>query len=408
MRRTIRRTTIARFVLALGLTAGCAASEDHGNTGSAGSEGGGGAGGDSASGIAGSGSGAAGRGGAAGSVAGSGGGLSAGSGGAGGPGGGAAGSSGGVAGAAGGAAGSAGGAAGTGGGVGQAGRGGGGGGGRGGGAAGGTGGGSAGTGGSGAGGAGGSTPAVPSAGCARMAGRPANGTVMVSNSHIFMFPTSYDGTTPMQVLVGFHANGNPITQIRDLTNGSRLEASFVRVFPKSAGAGWVVNTDTARFNTVFTELTTNYCVDTSRVFATGHSSGAQMVVQMLCAGDRRFKAAAPVAASKYCNSFAAIPVMYIQGMMDAQRGNGNGVDVVNVFRTSNTCGTASDPYSVPTCMSTFDRMTVTPGCVSYQGCNVPTIWCSHNDNGYNNTDGRQHGWPCFASNAMADFFLGLR
>ena len=39
------------------------------------------------------------------------------------------------------------------------------------------------------------------------------------------------------------------------------------------------------------------------------------------------------------------------------------------------------------------------------GCS--TVWCSHNDSGYNLTDGHMHGWPCFASNAIADFFLGL-
>lgn len=48
-----------------------------------------------------------------------------------------------------------------------------------------------------------------------------------------------------------------------------------------------------------------------------------------------------------------------------------------------------------------------PGCKIYQGCSKPTIWCSHNDNGYNATDGHMHGWPCFASNAIADFFLKL-
>ena len=57
------------------------------------------------------------------------------------------------------------------------------------------------------------------------------------------------------------------------------------------------------------------------------------------------------------------------------------------------------------CASTFDRKQVTPGCVSYQECKATTLWCSHNDNGYNDTDGHQHGWPCFASAAIADFFL---
>jgi hypothetical protein len=99
--------------------------------------------------------------------------------------------------------------------------------------------------------------------------------------------------------------------------------------------------------------------------------------------------------------------MYIQGMMDAMRGNANGMDVVNVFTSSNMCMTASAAYDVATCMSTFDRMTVTPGCVSFQNCAQPTVWCSHNDHGYNGTDGYEHGWPCFASNAMADFFLEL-
>jgi hypothetical protein len=118
---------------------------------------------------------------------------------------------------------------------------------------------------------------------------------------------------------------------------------------------------------------------------------------------------APVAASKYCSKLSPVAVMYIQGMMDAQRGGGNGADVVGVFTASNACSTTTSPkLDVPSCTSSFDRKSVTPGCVTYEGCMAPSVWCSHNDNGYNNTDGRQHGWPCFASAAIAEFFLGLR
>jgi poly(3-hydroxybutyrate) depolymerase len=247
--------------------------------------------------------------------------------------------------------------------------------------------------------------ATPSAGCAKATPRPANGTVTVQNERIYTFPTSYNGTTPMPLMLGFHANGNPIDQIRTLTNGSVLETAFVRAFPKSAGSGWSYNTDITRIRAMWDDLLNNYCIDTSRVFGTGHSSGAQMVVQMLCNGETRFKAVAPVAASKYCNSHAPVAVMYIQGQMDAQRGNSNGADVVQAFRMSNMCESTSTPKTdVAMCTSTFDRMQVTPGCVTYDGCSVPTHWCSHNDNGYNSTDGRQHGWPCFASSAMGAFF----
>jgi poly(3-hydroxybutyrate) depolymerase len=261
----------------------------------------------------------------------------------------------------------------------------------------------------GASGTGGATMATPSAGCAKGNPRPANGTVTVQNDHIYTFPASYDGRTPFPLMLGFHANGNPIDQIRTLTNGSVLEMEFVRAFPKSAGSGWVYNTDIARVRSMWDDLLNNYCIDTNRVFGTGHSSGAQMVVQMLCNGETRFRGVAPVAASRYCTSHAPIAVMYIQGQMDAQRNNSNGADVVQVFRTSNMCESTSTPKTdVTTCTSTFDRMQVTPGCVTYDGCTVPTHWCSHNDNGYNNTDGRQHGWPCFASSAMGAFFQTLR
>jgi hypothetical protein len=100
--------------------------------------------------------------------------------------------------------------------------------------------------------------------------------------------------------------------------------------------------------------------------------------------------------------------MYIQGMMDAMRGNRDGADVVAVFTASNMCAATATPYApVAPCNSLFDGMHVNPGCISYQRCSQPTIWCSHNDNTYNLTDGREHGWPCFANNAIAAFFLSL-
>lgn len=258
------------------------------------------------------------------------------------------------------------------------------------------------------GGSGGSaiTPAVPSDGCG-MGGRPASGESTGTN-YISSFPESYDGSTPMPLVVGLHANGNQNTQIRGLTNNSRVASNFVRVFPKSTGSGWVYATDAARITAAYDDMLDKYCVDVSRVFVTGHSSGAQMAVQLLCNGDDRFKAAAPVAASKYCNSVDPIPVMYIQGIQDAQRGGSNGKDVVDMFASSNSCSGTTTPFpEVMGCTSSFNQKAVAPGCVSYQGCEAPLIWCSHNDEGYNATDGRYHGWPCFASNAMADFFMSL-
>ena len=237
---------------------------------------------------------------------------------------------------------------------------------------------------------------------------------MIPNDRIYDFPTTYDGKVPMPLVIALHGANNPNTILEMLSAGSRLESNFVRAFPKSNGSAWSFSggtgADSKRISDIYDDLLANYCIDTSRVFLTGHSSGAQMTVQMACVagGDKRFKAIAPVAASKYCSTLTPVPVLYIQGMMDAQRGGGNGKDVVAVFTASNTCMTQTMPdTAIANCNSNFDQKPVTPGCITYQGCSKPTIWCSHNDNSYNLTDGHMHGWPCFASNAIADFFLGL-
>jgi poly(3-hydroxybutyrate) depolymerase len=234
--------------------------------------------------------------------------------------------------------------------------------------------------------------------------RPAGGKISVANDHIYDFPAGYDGTKPFPLLMGFHAANNPIDQIEGLTNNSDFATQYVRAFPKSAGTAWDYGTDlTAKVYKAYDDLTANYCIDTRRVFATGHSSGAQMIVQILAHADAAkhmgFRAVAPVAASDYGAIVVPIPVLYIQGKKDSVR-NSDGHETVARFTKANTCGATTAPYAgVMTCTSS--GVTVDPGCVSYAGCTAPTVWCSHNDPAYSNTS---HGWPCFATKAMYDFF----
>ncbi len=258
----------------------------------------------------------------------------------------------------------------------------------------------------GSGGSSGSGTPMPSAGCAKMSPRPANGKVTVTNDHIYDFPTSYDGTKPFPLLIAYHAAGNPIDQFEGMTNNTTFATNYVRAFPKSAGNEWVYNTDIAKALRVYDELMADYCIDKNRVFATGHSSGSQMIVQILGhksdADHIHFRAVAPVAASDYGALSGPMPVMYIQGKMDSVRGN-DGAGTVARFRTANMCGSTSMPY--PQVMGcTSSGTTVVPGCIIYDGCKATTIWCSHNDPQYSGTS---HGVPCFAIKAMYDFFTAM-
>lgn len=264
--------------------------------------------------------------------------------------------------------------------------------------------GSAGSGG-GTGGAGGGQVAVPSSGCGE-GGRPPGGVLTVEGSHIYSFPPSYDGTTPMPLIMAFHAAGNENTQLRNITQGSALEEHFVMAFPRSEGNGWNPNADGQSVTARYDELLQSYCIDTSRVFATGHSSGAQLIVQFMCAGDTRFRAIAPVASSVYCQSWDPIPALVIHGANDQERQNtsqdADGRKDLAPYLASNDCDMTTAAYEQAGCMSGATQ--VDPGCVQYQGCSELTVWCQHNDPQYSNTN---HGWPCFANDAMDEFFLGL-
>jgi poly(3-hydroxybutyrate) depolymerase len=254
-------------------------------------------------------------------------------------------------------------------------------------------------------GAGGGAVAMPSAGCGRMTGKPTSASVA---NAIVTFPDAYDGNTPMPLVFGFHGAGRTNDQFRTVdarTQGTDLEKHFVMVYLKAAGSGWVVNTDTARVNTAFDTMKSMYCIDQNRVFATGHSSGAQMITQMLCANDRRFRAVAPVASSAYCTKWNnPLPVLLIHGKNDSERAStsqdADGRKDLAPYVSSSMCGTTTTPYDVAGCTSGSTQ--VVPGCVSYSACQAPLVWCQHNDPNYSNTN---HGWPCFANKAMHDFFL---
>lgn len=259
---------------------------------------------------------------------------------------------------------------------------------------------------------------TPSAGCGT-AQRPAGGKIYTANESWLLFPESYDGKTPFPVLFGFHgcggANGNRgdanRTEYTDLTNNTVFATEYVRAIPLSADAGgcWNYNNDIGRVKALYEKLTKEHCIDTSRVFATGHSSGAQFIVQIL-SGSRtadaayfNFKGVAPVAASSYGPITTPTAVMYIQNIFDTVR-NSSGKDVVDQFVTGNSCSMSSTPLTVDGAGCKSGNTTVDPGCIKYDGCKVPTIWCSHNDPAYSNTG---HGVPCFTAKATHEFFKSL-
>jgi polyhydroxybutyrate depolymerase len=281
-------------------------------------------------------------------------------------------------------------------------------------------GGSGGTAGSGGGGGSGgmSSAGTPSAGCSKSTARPANGELTVSGKYYVNFPPSYDGKKPVPLLIGFHGCGdsNYGTNIASTEYIRKPKAEFGNDYVLAAPLGtqptcWSnYANDTARVKEMYDNILANYCVDTSRIYGTGHSSGAQYLQKIM--GNEadakyfKFKAVVPVAASPG-KVVTPIPAMYVQGQKDAERGNGDGHEVAQNYRDGNKCMTTSKPYTGAMSCKTNQagsNVMVDPGCIQYDGCQVPTIWCSHNDPSYSNT---MHDTPCFVWQAMRTFFESL-
>jgi hypothetical protein len=239
----------------------------------------------------------------------------------------------------------------------------------------------------------------PSAMCGSGSGMPA---LNLQNT-LLSIPDSYDGSTPVPVVVAFHAAGNGNDQMQGII-GSTFEGEYIMLYPKSSGNEWNNNSDAPKVDSIFDALDASACYDQNRVFAAGHSSGAQFIVQRLCAGERRFRAVSPVASSVYCQSWDPVPALVIHGIGDQEReayglNDGDGEKDIVPYRTSNSCQETFAPVEVEGCQS--GGVQVEPGCRDFDGCVERTRWCQHNDPQYGTS---HHGVPCFGARVMKDFF----
>jgi predicted esterase len=267
----------------------------------------------------------------------------------------------------------------------------------------------------GGGGSGGARAVMPSAGCARQ-----SASVTIPNSLVGL-PSGYTGSEPVPAVIAFHAAGNDNTSIRNAFNSSDLAGKYLMVYPNSTSAtttnktGWNMQADRSRYQEVQAALLSQGCVDENRIYATGHSSGAQFVVQLLCNGDGDFDAVAPVASSVYCQEWenGAVPALVIHGVQDVERqmyglNDGNGMKDLQPYLASNGCQMTSTPFDpdLSRCgnVQGVDGMPFNDGCVEFSGCSAKTLWCNHNDPQYGTSN---HGIPCFGVRAMYDFFESL-
>jgi polyhydroxybutyrate depolymerase len=154
-------------------------------------------------------------------------------------------------------------------------------------------------------------------------------------------PPSYDGKTPMPLVMAFHGGGGDSAHMRKQSgfNEKADKEGFIVVYPQGTGkkilgkikGTWNVGKtgggyayenqvdDVGFINSMLNDLEKRYAIDKNRIYSTGHSMGGMITYRLACESADRIAAIAPVATSlvtEPCKPSRPIAVLHFQGTED--------------------------------------------------------------------------------------------
>jgi polyhydroxybutyrate depolymerase len=260
----------------------------------------------------------------------------------------------------------------------------------------------------------------PSAGCARP-GKVKTGisdrTIRVGGAeraYALDVPQSYDGTTPYALVLGLHALTVRYTFIPSMVGFDQGDRHrFIGVAPSGRLNGttpfWMAaptrhNYDVDFIARLLDELEATLCVDTTRVFSTGMSNGAQMSSLLACRLADRVAAIAPVSGEEYlepCDG-RPVPIIAFHGTADPILPyTGGGLNATRIADNNYWKGDVPDGMPKPLgidesmrrwaqhngCDATYHETRVTRHVVrrTWPGCDAATVLYV--------VEGGGHSWP---------------
>ena len=232
--------------------------------------------------------------------------------------------------------------------------------------------------------------ASPSPGCGNAAGQ-ALSTYVVKNttsdgaarSYRLYLPAGYAPTRAYPlVILGHGCTGAGATPF-PIETASKTDAIVVAL--RSVGDCFVygaTGADVGYFDTVLAEVSASHCVDRSRVFMAGFSSGSYLTYTIGCvrAGIVRGQGNAAGAQVNLPTCAGPIAAMMAHDTGDTDNPIAGGIAARDRILRNNGCTTQTVPYD-------FDGDPATPSpCVMYEGCRpgYPVVWCETTGKGHTN------------------------
>ena len=219
----------------------------------------------------------------------------------------------------------------------------------------------------------------------------------IGRRFMLRIPDTYDGQKPWPVIFAFHGAGNQDATTFDRSFGFRAEneSKAVLVFPESLtnnGSHTWMTLSQHPSNVAFVDamvawLKEKLCINPSRIFATGQSSGGYFSQTMGCQRGDLFRAVASNSGGeRYFENCQGNPGVLISFGRNDQNSHTTAARKARDFWVERK-----------SCMPDNPEPVEPSPCVSYRGCKdgIPLVYCEH---------GGGHPWPDYATKGFWNFF----
>ena len=222
-------------------------------------------------------------------------------------------------------------------------------------------------------------------------------TMMIGDKErrlLLRLPQSYDGTQTFPLIFALHGLGGTgtLANVYFGLNQSAGDEAII-VYPTALSreedngeTGWELDPtgyDFDFFDALYAMLVSELCVDTNRVYVTGHSYGGYMSNQIGCHRGDLLAGIAPVASGgPFAECTTPVPALIIHGSNDDVVAYSQGTESLTQWLELNSC-------------EENEIQSDDSNCVTYEGCSENVLWCSHQG---------AHEWPEFAAESIWAFF----
>ncbi len=147
-------------------------------------------------------------------------------------------------------------------------------------------------------------------------------------SYLLHVPPGYDGTKPMALVFDVHGHSSWAAEQLQRSKWDKMadKEGFVLIDPDGIDKAWNSGSSTTNlvddvgfFRAMVQKSTAELCIDSKRVYVSGHSNGGGMTYRLACEAADIFAAVAPVCgrvSALPCSPVRPVPVLAIRGLND--------------------------------------------------------------------------------------------